>query len=134
MGAFQLEELFASNPRIKPAVNQVEIHPFYTKPDITSFCRQHDIVVEAWGPLVRGMRMTHHTIASLAKKYSSSPAQLLIRWSLQHGYVVLPKSVTKERIVENGQISDVEISEEDVKTLDGLDEHLATDWDPTDWD
>ena len=134
IGKYQLEELLASQPRIKPAVNQIEIHPFNTQTGIASFCQQHDIIVQAWGPLVRGMRMTHHTIASLAKKYSCSSAQLLLRWSLQHGYVVLPKSVTKERIVENGEISDIEIREEDMEKLDGLDEHLQTSWDPTDCD
>ena len=80
------------------------------------------------------MRMDHHTIASLAKKYSCSSAQLMLRWSLQHGYVVLPKSVTKSRIIENGAVSDFEIGEEDMKKMDALDEHLVTDWDPTDCD
>ena len=78
--------------------------------------------------------MGHHTIASLSRKYSCSPAQLMIRWSLQHGYVPLPKSVNKSRIIENGEISDTEIEEEDMKTLDMLDEHLVTDWDPVDCD
>ena len=78
--------------------------------------------------------MTHHTIASMAKKYSCSPAQLLLRWSLQHGYVPLPKSVTPQRIIENGEVSDIAIETGDMEKLDGLDEHLVTDWDPTDTD
>jgi len=76
--------------------------------------------------------MKHPTIASLSKKYSCTPGQLLIRWSLQHGYVPLPKSVRKERIVENGNVDGFQIEGGDMKTMDGLDEYLVTDWDPTD--
>jgi diketogulonate reductase-like aldo/keto reductase len=78
--------------------------------------------------------MKHPKIVELSKKYSCTPAQLLIRWSLQHGYVPLPKSVTKERIVANGKVDGFEIGGEDMKTMDGLDEYLVTDWDPTDAD
>ena len=78
--------------------------------------------------------MEHHTISSLSKKYSCSPAQLMIRWSLQHDYVPLPKSVTPSRINEHGEVGDISIQENDMKTLDGLDEYLVTDWDPVDCD
>ena len=78
--------------------------------------------------------MKHPTITSLAKKYSCAPAQLLIRWSLQHGYVPLPKSVTKQRISDNGNISGFEINNADMQKMDGLDEYLVTDWDPVDCD
>ena len=115
-----------SKPRIAPAVNQIEVHPFNTRMDITSFCQQHKIVVEAYAPLVRALRMKHPKIVSLSKKYTCTPGQLLVRWSLQHGYVPLPKSVKKERIVENSQIGGFEIEEADMKTLDGLDEYLVT--------
>ena len=83
-------------------------------------------MVEAYAPLVRALRMRHPTIASLAKKYSCTPAQLLVRWSLQHGYVPLPKSVTKSRIVENAQIEGFNIEDGDVKEMDALDEYLVT--------
>src|SRR4051794_30586418 len=76
----QLQELLASNPRIPPAVNQIEVHPFNTRTAITSFCRENDIVVEAYAPLVRALRMKHPTIVSLAQKYACSPGQLLVRW------------------------------------------------------
>ncbi|KAL6706138.1 hypothetical protein ACN47E_006054 [Coniothyrium glycines] len=133
-GVKHLEELLAAKPRIPPAVNQIEVHPFNTRKDITSFCQQHNIVVEAYAPLVRAMRMKNKTIVSLATKYSCTPAQLLVRWSLQHGYVALPKSVKRERIVENAQIGHFEIDEGDMKAMDALDEYLVTDWDPTDCD
>ena len=78
--------------------------------------------------------MKHPVIKSLSEKYSCTPAQLLVRWSLQHDYVPLPKSATKSRIEENGQVSGFEIDAGDMKQLDGLDEYLVTDWDPVDAD
>src|SRR6186713_2108454 len=107
----QLQELLASNPRIPPAVNQIEVHPFNTRTAMTSFCREHGIVVQAYAPLARALRMKHPTVASLANKYACSPGQLLVRWSLQHGYVPLPKSAKKERIVENADIGGFSIEE-----------------------
>ncbi|KAL8689007.1 MAG: hypothetical protein Q9218_005221 [Villophora microphyllina] len=133
-GVKHLQELLDSKPRIAPAVNQIEVHPFNTRTEITEFCHKHDIVVEAYAPLIRAMRMKHPVIASLSDKYSCTPAQLLVRWSLQHGYVPLPKSVTKSRIVENGEVSGFDIDAADMKQMDGLDECLVTDWDPTDAD
>lgn len=117
-----------------PAVNQIEVHPFNTRTDITSFCDKHAIVIEAYAPLARALRMKHPVVVSLSKKYKCTPAQLLVRWSLQHGYVPLPKSVSAERIKENAQVEGFEIVEEDQKKLDGCDEYLVTDWDPTDCD
>ena len=78
--------------------------------------------------------MKHPTVTSLSSKYSCTPGQLLITWSLQHGFVPLPKSATKSRIISNGQIGGFEIEQEDMKTMDGLDEYLVTDWDPVDTD
>jgi len=131
-GVKHLQELLDSKPRIPPVVNQIETHPFNTRFDITSFCKEHDIVVEAYAPLVRAMRMKHPTIVALSKKYSCTPGQLLVRWSLQHGFVPLPKSVNKERIIENSEVGGFEIEDEDMTKMDGLDEYLVTDWDPTD--
>ena len=78
--------------------------------------------------------MKHPTMTSLSKKYGCTPAQLMIRWSLQHEFVPLPKSVTRERIVANGDVGGFEIDGADMKTMDGLDEYLVTDWDPVDCD
>ncbi|RII14487.1 hypothetical protein CUC08_Gglean004070 [Alternaria sp. MG1] len=78
--------------------------------------------------------MKHPKIVSLSKKYNCTPGQLLVRWSLQHGYVPLPKSVKKERIIENSEVGGFEIEDGDMETMDGLDEYLVTDWDPTDCD
>ena len=117
-----------------PVTNQIEVHPFNTRRELARWCQEHSIIVEAYAPLVRAMRMSHPTIISLAKKYEYTPAQLLIRWSLQQGYVTLPKSATKQRIVSNALVDGQSISEDDVMTMDGLDEGLVTDWDPTDTD
>jgi diketogulonate reductase-like aldo/keto reductase len=133
-GVKHLEELLATRPRVIPAVNQIEVHPFNTRTKITSFCEKKEILIEAYAPLARALRMKHPTIVSLSKKYSCTPAQLMMRWSLQHGFIPLPKSVTKKRIEENGQISHFEIDDADMKTMDGLDEYLVTDWDPVDAD
>ncbi|KAK5688830.1 hypothetical protein LTS10_000808 [Elasticomyces elasticus] len=152
-GEKHIEELLASNPKIKPAVNQIEgrkadtsyicratdlisfaVHPFNTRTNLTAYCQQKDIVVEAYAPLARALRMKHPTIVSLAKKYKCTSGQLMVRWSLQHGYVPLPKSVRQERIVKNSQIGQFAISDDDVKAMDALDEVLVTDWDPLDAD
>lgn len=109
-----------------PAVNQVEVHPFNTRTKICEFSQKHGIVVEAYAPLVRALKMKHPTIVALAKKYKCTSGQLLVRWSLQHGYVPLPKSVSKARIIENADIEGFDIDDEDVRTMDGLDEYLVT--------
>lgn len=84
-GVKHLQELLDSQPRIKPAVNQVEIHPFNTRQEIATFCSSHNILVEAYAPLARALRMKHPTIISCSRKYRCMPAQLMIRWSMQHG-------------------------------------------------
>lgn len=80
---------------------------------------------------MKARKFNHLMIQELSKKYGCTPAQLLVRWSLQMGYVPLPKSVRKERIEENKNVEGIEISEEDMKRLEGLDEGLSTSWNPT---
>ena len=77
------------------------------------------------------MRFDHPALVALAKKYNKSTAQILIRWGLQKDYVVIPKSIKKVRIEENGKVFDFQLSKEDMGSLEGLDEHLVTDWDPS---
>lgn len=125
-GVKHIKELVASKPRIMPAVNQIEVHPFNTRENIRQVCEENGILVEAYAPLVRALKMTHPTIKSLASKYKCTPGQLLIRWSLQHGMVPLPKSINKARIEENSKIGHFEIEDKDMKMMDGLDEYLVT--------
>ena len=92
-----------------------------------SFCDRNSIQLEAYSPLTRGRRLNHPTIVNIAKKYDNkTPAQILIRWSLQHNLVVIPKSIHEERILENSQVFDFELRTEDMKFLDSLNENLQT--------
>ncbi|KAF2718615.1 Aldo/keto reductase [Polychaeton citri CBS 116435] len=131
-GEKHIKELLESKPRIKPAVNQIEVHPFNTRSALTEYCQDNDIVVEAYAPLARALRMKHPTIVEVSKKYGVTPGQILVRWSCQHGYVPLPKSIKKERIEQNANVGGFEITADDMEKLDALDEYLVTDWDPLD--
>ncbi|KAK1982387.1 aldo/keto reductase [Colletotrichum cereale] len=130
-GVAHIEELMASKPHIAPVINQIEVHPFNTQTHIRETCAKHDIAIEAYAPLARGMRMKHPKILELSKKYGCTPAQLFVRWSLDHNMITLPKSVRQDRLIENADVSGFEISKEDLAAMDALDEHLVTDWDPT---
>lgn len=85
------------------------------------YCNEKNIVLQAYSPLATGRKLNDPTVGEIAKKYSKTPAQVLIRYCLQKGWVPLPKSVHKERIIENTKLYDFEISPEDIATLDGLD-------------
>ena len=106
-----------------------QVHPFNTQPSIRTICIQHGITIEAYAPLVRSLKMTHPTIVAISKKYTVTPAQLLVRWSLQHDMVPLPKTTNKGRLVENADVGGFVIEERDMRQMDTLDEHLVTDWD-----
>ncbi len=115
-----LEELAKSSPLV-PAVNQVEFHPFLVQPDLLAYDKAHGIRHEAWAPLARAKRFDHPVIASLARAYERTPAQVVLRWEIQMGVVTIPKSVHRERIEENSRIFDFELSTEDVAKITGLD-------------
>jgi len=111
-------------------VGQWEIHPWVPRDDIVEWCKKRNIVVEAYCPLVRGQRMDAKELQPLTKKYGKTGAQVLVRWSLQKGYVPLPKSVTPSRIEENADVYDFELTEAEMKTLD-TGEYSPCAWDPT---
>lgn len=114
-----LENLIA-NSEIKPVVNQVELHPLLIQTEIRDYCKKHDIKVEAWGPLGQGNLINEPTINHIAKKHGKSSAQVLIRWHLQHGIVVIPKSITPSRIEENMQVFDFSLSLNEMNQIDAL--------------
>ena len=116
-----LEDIL-SESRIPPAVNQVEFHPRLLQADLLKFCRDHGIRVEAWSPLMQGRIAAEKTVLQLAEKHHKTPAQIVLRWDLQHEVVTIPKSGRPERIAENAQIFDFELAEADMKALDALDE------------
>jgi diketogulonate reductase-like aldo/keto reductase len=115
----QLKAL-VSRAKIPPAVNQVRFHPFSYKRELVDFCKSKNIVLEAYSPLARGKKLHDSMIADIAKKYGKTPAQIMIRWSLQHGLIAIPKSSRKERIVENAAVFDFQIENNDMTLLDNL--------------
>jgi diketogulonate reductase-like aldo/keto reductase len=124
-----LQELVAA-AKVVPHVNQIELTPFLQRRDTTAYCREHGIVVEAYSPLTRGEKLSDPTVSSVAARVRRTPAQVLLRWGLQHGFVVLPKSVHEARIRENAALFDFELAPSDLATLDGLEAGLVTGWDP----
>ncbi|ORY08067.1 NADP-dependent oxidoreductase domain-containing protein [Clohesyomyces aquaticus] len=112
------------------SVNQIELHPWLARKDIAEWCKKRGVILEAYSPVVRATKTNDPLLVPLAKKYGKTTAQILLRWSLQMGFVPLPKSVTKSRIEENAQLYDFELTEEEMKKLDtGVYEPCA--WDPT---
>jgi len=122
------------NGQVQPAINQFEISPYnyQSRKEVIEFCLSKNILVEAYSPLTKGHKLRDPDLIRLGNNYGKSPAQILIRWALQHQLIVLPKSSNEQRIKENADVFDFEISDEDMAYLDGLDENLVTSWDPTD--
>ena len=111
------------NAEIIPAVNQVECHPFFQQKDALKVMKEYGVQLEAWGPFSEGKNnfFQNPTLSEIATKYGKSVAQVALRWNVQRGVVVIPKSVHKERIQENFNIWDFELSEKDMKTISGMD-------------
>jgi diketogulonate reductase-like aldo/keto reductase len=116
---------------VVPMVNQVEFSPFLYQKQLLDYCEQNKIQLEAYSPLTQGTKLNHPRIQEIAKKHNKTPAQVLIRWSLQHNLVTIPKSVREERIKENSQVFDYNLTPDDMRVLDSLDENFRNSWDPT---
>jgi methylglyoxal/glyoxal reductase len=125
-----LEELL-NRSRLVPAVDQIEVTPFLQRRETRALCKEKGIVVEAYSPLTRGQRLANPTIAVIAQRLGRTPAQVLLRWGIQHGLVVLPKAAHEDHIAENAAVFDFALDEPSMRLLDGLEEGLATGWDPT---
>ena len=128
-----IEELL-KEVTVVPAVNQIELHPFnYThRKPVIECCQEHNIGVECYSPLTKGMRLGDPELLKFAERYDRSTAQMLIRWGLQKGFITIPKSARPERILENANVFDFSISNEDMDALDALNENYNCTWDPTD--
>ncbi len=128
-----LQELMNSN-NIVPAVNQVEFHPFIyeDQKELLAFCKNHDIVLEAYSPLAHGARIEEPAITTLAQKYGKTNGQILLRWAVQHGTVPLPKSTNPQHIKENLAIFDFDLSATDMTAINKLSDGDRQSWDPTD--
>jgi 2,5-diketo-D-gluconate reductase A len=119
-GRRRLESLLPE-ATVRPAVNQVLFNPFHFRRALLDYCRKEGIVFEAYSPLARGKGLDDPAIGAVAERHSRTPAQVLLRWAVQHGAIVIPKSIRQERIRENAQIFDFTLSEEDMRALDALD-------------
>ncbi|KAJ5483100.1 Glyoxal reductase [Penicillium diatomitis] len=124
-GIKHIEELKGYATVWPPHVNQIELHPWLQQREIVDWCHRHGVIVEAYCPLVRNMKAKDPTLVRIAQKHSVSVNQVLIRYSLQKGWVPLPKSDTPERIVANAKVFDFELDGEDMAALDGLDQGPA---------
>ncbi|HZH61787.1 MAG TPA: aldo/keto reductase [Metabacillus sp.] len=114
-----LEEIIA-NCEIKPMVNQVEYHPRFNQRELHAFCKENDIQLEAWSPLMQGGLLDDPVLVKIAEKYNKSTAQIILRWDLQTEVVTIPKSTKPHRIAENANIFDFELSQEDMDKINGL--------------
>ncbi|KDR78684.1 hypothetical protein GALMADRAFT_64043, partial [Galerina marginata CBS 339.88] len=114
-----------------PVVHQIDLHPFMTRTEIVEYSRKHGMVLEAWGPLVRGYRFKHPVVVELTHKYNKEPAQILLRYSLQKGYIPIPKSASQPRIIANADLFGFHLTDDDVERLNQLNEDLVIDWEPT---
>jgi len=121
-GIGAIEELKSFAKVYPPHVNQIELHPFSQQREVVEFCHKNGIVVEAYCPLVRNQKANDPTLNSVAKSHKKSVAQVLVRYCLQKNWVPLPKSDTPSRIVENADLYDFELSKEEMKKLDDLDQ------------
>ncbi len=129
-----LDDLLA-DAHVVPAVNQVELHPRLTQVELRKYCADKDIAVESWSPLMRGGEiLADQTITRIAGAHAKTPAQVVLRWHIQSGLIVIPKSVTPERIRENMDIFDFELSIEDMRAIDGLDQGERIGPDPDNFD
>jgi diketogulonate reductase-like aldo/keto reductase len=124
-----LEELLA-HARVAPAVNQIELSPFLQRREAVDHCRANGIVVEAYSPLTHGQRLGHPVVVAEGARVGRTPAQVLLRWGIQKGFVVLPKSTREARIRENAALFDFVLDADAMARLDALEEGLVTGWDP----
>jgi diketogulonate reductase-like aldo/keto reductase len=126
-----LEELL-SRAKSPPAVNQIELHPWCQQRDVVAFCERHGIAVVAYSPLTKGMKLRDPQLAAVAREARRTPAQVLLRWCLQKPFITIPKSVKRERIIENAAIFNFALGADQMATLDGFNEERHVTWDPRD--
>jgi 2,5-diketo-D-gluconate reductase A len=118
------------NTEVPPAVNQIEVHPFLTQDEVRGFCAEHGIAVEAWSPIGQGLELDDPTIVSIAQRVGKTPAQVILRWHIQRGDIIFPKSVTPSRVKENIDIFDFELADGDVAEISALNKDQRTGPDP----
>ena len=115
-----LQELARETDTV-PAVNQIEVHPYYTNDDLRAYGVEHDIVTEAWSPIARGKVLGDPVVTRISRATGAHPAQVVLRWHIERGDIVFPKSVHPQRMKENFEIFDFEINDEEIEALTALD-------------
>ena len=128
-----LRRLFAETD-VRPAVNQIEVHPYLANDEVRAFDADHEIVTEAWSPIAQGKVLDDPAVVTIAEGLSRTPAQVVLRWHVQRGDVVFPKSVTRRRVEENFALFDFELDEGQMATISGLDRGERTGPDPDTFD
>lgn len=125
-------ERILTKANTKPMVNQIELHPHLTQEPLRKFCAQQEIAVTSWSPLARGRLLDDLVLANIAETHSKTIAQVIIRWHLQNNLIVIPKSVTPFRIVENANVYDFSLSKEEIKTITDLNQDWRSGTNPDD--
>ncbi|MGE7022914.1 aldo/keto reductase [Solibacillus cecembensis] len=120
--------------RVTPVINQVEFHPRLQQVELRAFCKEHNIQLEAWAPLMQGGLLEDSTIAEIAKKYGKSISQVILRWDIQNGVVTIPKTVSKERMVQNASIFDFSLTEEELQIINAMNLEKRVGPDPAEFD
>jgi diketogulonate reductase-like aldo/keto reductase len=128
-----LQELYAAC-QVMPAVNQVEMSPFLYQKELLDHCQTRDILVTAFSPFARGQVLGDETLMDIGKRYGRTPAQVIVRWCLQKGMAVIPRSSNEERIRQNAQVFDFSLGHEDLLRLDFLHSGLRTTTDPSSYE
>ncbi len=125
-------ERIISDTGVVPAINQVELHPHHQRRKLREFCAQQGIVVESWSPLARGRQelLADPAVTAAATAHGRTPAQVLLRWHLQHGLVVFPKTASADRLIENSEVLDFELDAAQMKALDALEKAAPSGSDP----
>ncbi len=129
-----LEDLL-KDAEIKPVINQIELHPYLSQKDVREFCKENDIQVEAWSPLMAGNGLLENDVLKeIAKKYNKTAAQVVLRWDLESDVVTIPKSTNERRLIENIDIFDFSLSKDDIEKIDSLNKNLRVGPDPDNFD
>ncbi len=127
-----LEELFVY-ANVCPAVNQIELSPFCYLPEELNFCKQNNIQVQGYAPVVRGQKKDHPILVDIARKYGKSTYQILIRWVIEQGAITIPKSIHKDRMIENAEVFDFALDGDDLARMAVLYDNTRVAWDPRDF-
>ncbi|MDQ0113371.1 aldo/keto reductase [Paenibacillus harenae] len=133
---FQIHHLkdLMETAEIKPMVNQVELHPLLTQQELHSFTKEQGIQLEAWSPLMQGQLFEHPVLRQIAARHGKSVAQAILRWNLQRGVVTIPKSTKEQRIIENANVFDFELTSDDMEQIEALNENRRVGPDPDNFD